>query len=116
MAVKTSALRRRAPLRRGGLRSWNSTIRTRSKKAEAVAPARKKFAKKYLAEHPICEIRWDQGCWYKANEVHEPLTRARGGSILSEENSLAVCRYCHVETHAHPAEATERGFLRSRWS
>jgi hypothetical protein len=114
--MKTSALRRRTPLRPGNRRSYNSTLRTRSKKAEAIAPARREFVLDYLTEHPTCEIRWDENCYQRAIEVHEPLTRARGGSILSEENALAVCRYCHSQAHNYPAEATERGFLRSRWS
>jgi len=113
--MKTSALSRRTPLRSGNRRSYNSTLRTRSKKAEAIAPARRKFVLDYLTEHPTCEIRWDEKCYRRAIEVHEPLTRARGGSILSEENGLAVCRHCHSQVHNHPAEANERGFLGSRW-
>lgn len=60
-----------------------------------------------------CEIVWDDRCEGTAVDPHEPLTRARGGSITDRANVVLGCRYCHDQVHAHPAEALERGLLRS---
>ena len=50
-----------------------------------------------------------------ASEIHEPLTRARGGSILDPENSLAVCRECHRWIHDHPERSHALGLLVHSW-
>ena len=48
-------------------------------------------------------------------DVHEILTRGRGGSIISEDNVLALCRTCHHFITNEPAWAKENGFVVS-WS
>jgi len=96
-------------------RSWNSTLRTRSKKAQAIAPKRRKFVESVLEDEPTCQVTWDDNCQRRSMDVHEPLTRARGGSILSRDNAVATCRHCHRQIHIHPNQATDRGFLISRW-
>lgn len=48
-------------------------------------------------------------------DVHELLTRARGGSILDVDGAVSLCRAHHDYVHTHPAEALERGLLRSSW-
>ena len=53
-------------------------------------------------------------CGAKAEEPHEPLTRARGGSILDRKNVVLLCHLCHRWVHAHPAQAKAEGFLQSR--
>lgn len=60
---------------------------------------------RYATEGPEC---WG---WL---DVHEPLTRARGGSITDPDNGVLLCRRHHEWTHAHPREALELGLLRSR--
>lgn len=64
---------------------------------------------------PLCEIRWDRGCTGRATQGHEPLMRSRGGDILDREQVLLTCWYCHRKVHDNVAEATERGFLVSRY-
>ena len=44
-------------------------------------------------------------------DVHEILTRGRGGSIVSEKNVLALCRNCHHFITVEPAWAKENGFV-----
>jgi hypothetical protein len=63
----------------------------------------------------IREIDYEQArkCARLASEVHEPLTRARGGSILDENNAVAICRICHSWIHEHPREAAMVGLLLS---
>ncbi len=56
-----------------------------------------------------------RGCTLNATEVHEVLSRARGGSILDEENCLILCHTCHAWVTTHPRLATMAGLLQSRW-
>ena len=74
-----------------------------------------------LAKRELCEAGarithagHDARCGGLAIELHEPLTRARGGSILDPANTVAVCRSCHDWIHVNPAAATDLGLLRSR--
>jgi len=64
----------------------------------------------------------DQGCrgaalvphvaCFGGLDVHELLTRARGGSITDPDNCVALCRGHHNWVHDHPADATAVGLLR----
>lgn len=79
-----------------------------SRKAAEVAPIRRDFVARILLERPVCER---PGCTNRSYDVHERISRARGGSILDPSNVLAICRPCHSWVHDHPAEATELGLL-----
>lgn len=46
-------------------------------------------------------------------DVHEVLSRARGGSILDPDNCLTLCRLHHDWVTTHPAEAEAGGWSRS---
>jgi hypothetical protein len=74
---------------------------------------RRKLVALILATNPICEVPW---CLARSVDVHEPLTRARGGDILDPENCRAVCRLHHDLIHAN-AEAwiEDLGFLKHSW-
>lgn len=48
-------------------------------------------------------------------DPHEPLTRARGGSITDPDNLMWICRTHHDWLHAHPVEAHEVGLLKHSW-
>ena len=55
---------------------------------------------KYLAEHPICEVK---GCGRKTDDLHH---KAKRGSNLSNVDTfMAVCRTCHIWIHTHPEES-----------
>lgn len=56
----------------------------------------------------MCEFK---GCKSEASDGHEPLTRARQGSITDPKNIRLVCRVHHRWIHDHPAEATAEGWL-----
>lgn len=56
----------------------------------------------------LCEI---DGCSNLGTDMHEILTRARGGSATDPVNILLVCRACHRWIHEHPAEALRLGYL-----
>ena len=75
-----------------------------------------------LAKRELCEAGavithagYNARCHGFAIELHEPLTRARGGSILDPANTVAICRSCHQYIHDHPVAALELGLLRSSW-
>lgn len=47
--------------------------------------------------------------------MHEVKSRARGGSILDEDNLACLCRTCHEWVTTHPAEALKEGWLVESW-
>lgn len=69
-----------------------------------------------LAERPVCEARL-AGCTGRAVDVHERLTRARGGSILDPEQAhmITVCRRCHEWITANPLAAGARQLMLPSW-
>lgn len=54
-------------------------------------------------------------CPRKADDLHEPLTRARGGSITSEDNVKPVCRQHNDELTLEPEWGYRLGFLKHSW-
>lgn len=60
----------------------------------------------------MCAVPW---CTRRADDLHEPLTRARGGSITDEDNVLPTCRFHNDELTKEPAWGYELGFLRHSW-
>lgn len=87
-------------------------MRARSKKQAALYVTRRKLVAEFLMERPVCE-RCQQA---RSDDVHELLSRARGGSISDESNLAALCRPCHREVTENPAQAALDGWVRSRWS
>lgn len=57
---------------------------------------------------------WPGGCVNEACDPHEPLTRARGGSIVDLDNIVLLCRDHHDWIDQHPTEATALGMLVSQ--
>lgn len=98
-------------------------MRPRSAKREAEYRARRPLVARLLTERPWCEAcpLWahhDGKVTYvrqPAVDVHEVLTRGRGGSILDEANCMTVCRACHRRIDAHPLIAEELGLVRHSW-
>ena len=88
-------------------------LRARSPKTQRVYVERRQLVARLLAERPVCEVPW---CTSASVDIHEPLTRARGGSILDEDNCRAVCRMHHDLIHANAEPWIEDlGFLRHSW-
>ncbi len=112
---------RRSPLRRRGPLKRRTPLRSVSAKRAKVQRQRQMMVRKELARRELCEagamIQFGGHrslCAGLAVDLHEPLTRARGGSILDPVNTVAVCRSCHDWIHTHPKAAAEVGLLRSR--
>ncbi len=89
-----------------------SPLRPRSKKTAALYAERRKLVAAVLADRIVCEVPW---CNHASQDVHEPLTRARGGSILDPSNVKAVCRMHHDLIHLEPEWAYEHGLLIHSW-
>lgn len=87
-------------------------LRQRSKKtAKVYLRERIPLLLALLTEHPVCQIQWDEGCTGHAVDVHELLSRGRGGSITARANCVTGCRHCHEKVTQNPAEAEKRGWL-----
>ena len=86
-------------------------MRFRSKKREALYRERRPLVALLLEEHPIC-----QRCGTNPSvDVHEIVSRARGGSILDRSNLACLCRSCHIWLTDHPAAAEREGFSAHSW-
>lgn len=94
-------------------------MRRRSTKARDIAAERSTVRMSLLVERgPDC-----QGCpltpvgarpprpW---SDMHEVLTRARGGDPTDPDNILCLCRRCHQWVTEHETDAKALGLVRSR--
>ena len=90
-------------------------MKPRSAKREAELPDRRQLVADVLHRRPYCEMRVVCDGAY-SQDVHEVLTRGRGGDYLDAANVLAVCRACHDWQEAHPAESLCRGFVVPSWA
>jgi 5-methylcytosine-specific restriction endonuclease McrA len=86
-------------------------MRFRSKKRERLYRERRPLIALLLEEHPIC-----QRCGTNPSvDVHEVVSRARGGSIVERSNLRCLCRSCHTWIGLNPAKATEEGWSKHSW-
>lgn len=134
-------LRRRTPLasgdgpKRTAMKRSRVPVNARSAKRAAIADERRAFVDRILRERPTCEGMFylraivntlgpgDQpvvvdamrACRFRSKEVHEKCKRSRGGSIIEDDNVLALCRPCHAFTEEQPRLATLAGMLTPSW-
>ena len=105
---------RRTPMIRtvplvGGAVPGRAPLRPRSAAMSAVYVKRRILVAVFLAERPFCEAAIPGLCTGRTVDVHELLSRARGGSILDEDGLLALCRACHDHVTAEPLWAEGHG-------
>ncbi|MER6942541.1 HNH endonuclease signature motif containing protein [Nonomuraea sp. NPDC000554] len=106
-------LERKTPLRSAGNLERATPLRKQSKKRQQENRERRRVVDaKYGTGLVRCEV---PGCTSLADDAHEVLTRARGGSITDPDNIRAVCRPHHDEIGTEPVWAYELGFLRHSW-
>lgn len=128
-------LARRTPIKRTAWRPKRKALPARSAKRLAIAEERRAFVERILRERPTCEglghlraivntlgeddrkvvVDAMRDCTWRSTEVHEVLSRARGGSIVDDDNVLALDHYCHAWVTTHPRLASMAGLLKSRW-
>lgn len=88
----------------------------RSAKRNAQAPIRRALVVAMLTAAPRCQAqvlcRGDQ-----AQDVHERLSRARGGDICDpvQSHAMTICRPCHNWVTTHPAEAEAMRLALHSW-
>ena len=98
-------------------------MRHRSKKKEAEYRLRRPFVERILSERPHCEAcpkfaEHDNLSTYirrTSSDVHELIRRSQGGSILDENNVLAVCRPCHSRIGNYTQLAFDLGLAKHGW-
>ena len=106
--TRKTPLTARTPLKRG------KPLRPRSAKTTALyRTQRVPLVAALFAETEICEVPW---CTEVATDPHEPLTRARGGSITDPANVRKVC-HGHNVMFASDEQPWmyELGFLVHSW-
>lgn len=74
----------------------------------------------YGGQRPLCavwELMQPGWCARWADDAHEPLSRARSGSITDPENHAPLCRPCHtLITDEEPDWAYDAGLLVHSWN
>jgi 5-methylcytosine-specific restriction endonuclease McrA len=116
-------MKRKKPMQRGAPLKRTGSLRPRSKKKSAEYVERRKIVSRLLGERPYCEAcpvfaRHDEVSLYnrKASvDIHELKRRSQGGSILEEDNLMAVCRECHDRIGHEPKLAIELGLAVPGW-
>lgn len=115
---RTTPLRSRTPLRSTTTLKSTKPINPVSKKRAAENRQRAKVKKQIMDTVTACQAgpliaQADRRhrCWREPHDIHEPLTRARGGSITDPENMIVVCRSCHDWIHNNPSAAQTIGLL-----
>jgi 5-methylcytosine-specific restriction endonuclease McrA len=86
-------------------------INSRSVKRIEQDERRQQLRQKLLQNNPLCQRCRKQ----YATDLHEVLSRGRGGSPLDENNIVLLCRICHSFVTVNPKQAVEEGFLRSAY-
>lgn len=102
-----------------------SPIAPTSKKRAALLRKRKKLTEAMKEDGSVmCQFEWKTStaffeemvvrCLRRADDLHEIVSRARGGSIVDPENVVPLCREHHRWVTEHPLEAAELGLLRRK--
>jgi 5-methylcytosine-specific restriction endonuclease McrA len=78
---------------------------------EAKYRQRRSLVAQMLEEKPVCE-RCDAA---RSTDIHEVVSRARGGSILDPSNLVALCRQCHSFITQNPLVAHAEGWSKHSW-
>ncbi len=122
-------------MKRSGPIQRKTPLRKVSKKRASIQGQRRKLVREQLEARPDCEagpvILADEvkrfgaafvrersktdRCYGRSTDIHEPLQRSAGGSILDVENTISVCRRCHDWIHSFPEYAVNLGLLRYSW-
>jgi hypothetical protein len=121
-AVKRSPLKRYTPLKSASRLESRTPLKQVSKKRAQENRQRSKIRAELMDRITSCQAGSiiaprdpAHRCWRTPSDIHEPLTRARGGSITDPENMVVVCRSCHDWIHRNPLLALELHLLKSRY-
>ncbi len=96
-----------------GQLAWGTTLRKFSKKRKPLEAKRARDSRAYFAVYRPCEMQIEGICTGRARCWHEPELRSRGGNAYEPSERMDTCHECHRYAHDHPADAMERGFMKS---
>lgn len=101
------------------------TVKSAAARGTAIAAASKKRARENRERAAMADRRWPDrregtvmcgcgrpDCNRPADDLHEILTRGRGGSITDEVNTVPLARECHDEIQLGPDWAYRAGLLK----
>ena len=91
-------------------------VKPRSAKRQADMVVRRALVRDLLRAAPRCQARYlCEGA--PSVDVHERLTRARGGSITDpvQAHMMTICRPCHDWVTTHPADAERARLMLPSW-
>ena len=102
------------PLKRGGSQLQRTRLAPVSARRRAENRQRRAIAAVVYAERPVCAVL---GCGRWADDIHETLSRARSGGVITDPSLwAALCRPHHREiTDTEPGWAYEQGLLIHSW-
>ena len=107
----------RTPIKRGSPPRRYARLRPVSRKRRRLERARRQCRDAvFNRADGNCELRIPGVCVGQGGQVHEPLSRARGGSITDDRNAKLSCYACHDWVHEHPEQAEKLGLLRSAYA
>jgi hypothetical protein len=89
-----------------------------SRKRARLLRERRKVTDAMKAEGPVLcqfESRTIAKCFRWADDAHEIVSRARGGSITDPANLVPLCREHHRWVTEHPLEAHAEGLSKHSW-
>jgi hypothetical protein len=91
----------------------NLKINAKSSKRQKQDEEYTKLRKRYLEEHPLCEVKFASNCSHYSTEIHH----VRGGEersafYLVQSEWKGVCRNCHTEIHLNPEKARKLNYLK----
>lgn len=86
-------------------------LRARALRRSRIMTKRRRLVAELLELYPSCTAQLD-GCDGRAVDVHEVVSRARGGDLLDERVCVTLCRRCHdVVPQLVPETAAALGLL-----
>lgn len=104
---------RSEPMARGTELERRTGLCSMSPKRRRENRVRRQVAESTFGLSPVCAV---PGCGQWADDVHEPLTRARGGSIVDPANMAPLCRFHNGQlADEEPAWAYDLGLLKHSW-
>lgn len=123
MPARTKPLARRAPLetrtplatvtplRSASTLTRSGPLKPVSKKRAAENRERRAMVTRLYPERPRCAC----GCGRLADDLHEILSRARGGSIVDPGNCVPLARYCHDKATNEDPRFYDLGLVVHSW-
>lgn len=106
-------LRRHAELKPGQSQLKRTRLRPVSKKRQQENRQRHAMANELFPDgQPPCIVPW---CRQLADDLHEPLTRARLGSITDPDNAVPTCREHNGELTKEPVWGYRLSLLVHSW-